>query len=641
MGEKAIKEKMRKGSKAVKGIFESKLIAALFGLLWFSIMGVAATLAVGADLWALLFAIVLVIAMILNLIVGALSGKKIVVASVVLALVSFIICVRPWFHGLAMFFYVNPGVWEVLLVPAIVCVAVHLIYRSKIKKVEKRENAEKGGAESWKVRELRSGRNWITVITAIIALVASAIVVGLFQGAYSQCYLAANLEAHEINQLTEMDPSYVRVTPMIAANRYVKDACQYPRYTPAYGDIAIVEGVPCWTYAVVPDGLINVYVLKNKGAMYVNMSTSVKNTSIIEKDLSVGLGMQIQDDIYWRIYSEKYWIDCEDPYIVPYENELYIVVPYKTYEYHFAFPTFYTVPKWGGVILVNSDGELTWLTPEEAREHPALSEQKLFPESLARYHVDSFRFWKAKESYWDAITNVWFYYENELEITDVSGQGNEQPFLIKTTEGLEWFISTEPHGEAHGIYRVYMVDARTGDIQFVKYSGEEIGPVKACDYARKAEPQVDWYDSESESGRFIPVEPIPIVVENKLWWEVRIVPKDGSGIAYVAFVDTITGQVVECGTDEEINTFLKTPPTEEEDKVVLVSTLIDKDEYVIGGNTRWILTLGTADGQVDVLVKAEMFDHTAISTIMDLTEGDNVTVTINPDYEVIDIGLKN
>ncbi|GAI07971.1 unnamed protein product, partial [marine sediment metagenome] len=85
---------------------------------------------------------------------------------------------------------------------------------------------------------------------------------------------------------------------------------------------------------------------------------------IIEKDLSVGLGMQIQDEIYWRIYSEKYWIDCEDPYIVPHENELYIVVPYKTYEYHFAFPTFYTVPKWGGVVLVNSDGELTWLTPE-------------------------------------------------------------------------------------------------------------------------------------------------------------------------------------------------------------------------------------------------------------------------------------
>ena len=230
MGEEQTREKMGSTiSKAVKGIFESKLIAALFGLLWFSIMGVAATLAVGADLWALLFAIVLVIAMILNLIVGALSGKKIVVASVVLVLVSFIICVRPWFHGLAMFFYVNPGIWEVLLVPAIVCVAVHLIYRSKIKKVEKRENAEKGGVESWKVRELRSGRNWITVIAAIIALVASAIVVGLFQGAYSQCYLAANLEAHEINQLTEMDPSYVRVTPMIAANRYVTDACQYPR----------------------------------------------------------------------------------------------------------------------------------------------------------------------------------------------------------------------------------------------------------------------------------------------------------------------------------------------------------------------------------------------------------------------------
>jgi len=137
----------------------------------------------------------------------------------------------------------------------------------------------------------------------------------------------------------------------------------------------------------------------------------------------------------------------------------------------------------------------------------------------------------------------------------VPGQQNEQPFLVVTKEadgpGMKWFIACEPFGEAHGIYNTFLIDARTGEFQFNEQPKAEalIGPVKACDYVRKSNPIVDW-------DRMIPVEPIPAVSGGKLYWEVRIIPDDGSGVAYTAFVDSETSDVTELHTDKAIVEFI-------------------------------------------------------------------------------------
>jgi len=54
----------------------------------------------------------------------------------------------------------------------------------------------------------------------------------------------------------------------------------------------------------------------------------------------------------------------------------------------------------------------------------------------------------------------------------------------------------------------------------------------------------------------IPVEPIPAVSNGKVYWEVRVIPNDGSGIAYTAFVESETSDVTELHTDKAIVEFI-------------------------------------------------------------------------------------
>ena len=54
--------------------------------------------------------------------------------------------------------------------------------------------------------------------------------------------------------------------------------------------------------------------------------------------------------------------------------------------------------------------------------------------------------------------------------------------------------------------------------------------MRAVDYVKQAMPKVDWQT-------MMAVEPIPVIVNGTLYWQVRIIPSDASGIAYVAMVN--------------------------------------------------------------------------------------------------------
>ncbi len=431
---------------------------------------------------------------------------------------------RPIWHWLFMAIYIFPSLWESLIVAVVVAGVSYVFWRSR-KDLEAREKA-------------------VGVFVAV--LVISLVILSVFAVMYPQCYLSENLRTSKITELPDIDPSAVRIMPRAVAERYARDALQYPQFKLGTGDISFLGKTPHWVYGLIPnpDGVVNFFVLKDKGAVYVDMTTSRKNTKIVEKEMQIGEGMGITDWYKWELYNRKYWVDYEDPYFVFFQGELYIVVPVVSYEYYWRFPTFYTVPQWQGVALINSEGDVEFLTPEQAREHPVLKNQKLYPERLARYYVDSFR-------YIHGIINTWFYHKDELQIADVPGQQNEQPFLVVTKEGMKWLIACEPFGkETHGIFRIYLLDAQTGEIQFYEPPAALIGPVKACNYVRKANPTVDW-------NRMIPVEPIPVITNKSLYWHVRVIPNDASGIAYTAMVNAETGEVIELKTDESVKDFLK------------------------------------------------------------------------------------
>ncbi len=476
------------------------------------------------------------------------SGTQLAAIISVIILAILVWFTRPLWHWFFMFAYVNPSFWMSI----ILAIVISGIYYHR-----KRD-------------DLYVGANTIGVGIAVVVI--GWCIFGPFQVMYPQCYLAENLEMTEITELPNVIPETVRVMPYAVSERYAKDALQYPRYRLGTGDITFINQTPCWAYPLIPDGFINYFKLKDKGAVYVDMTTSAKNTRIIEQDMQMGEGMGITDWYRWKLYKEKYWVNYEDPYFILSNQNLYIAVPIVSYEYHWRFPTLYTVPKWSGIALIDHMGNIEFLTPEQAQKHHVLKDQKLFPERLSRYYINSLR-------YENGIINRLFYHYEQLEIAEVYGQQNEQPFLIMTEEGMKWFIACEPYGEAHGIFRVYMIDARTGDIQFYERPKAEalIGPVKACDYLRKSNPIVDW-------SRFVPVEPIPVIDNHKLYWHIRVIPEDASGVSYTAMVDAQTADVFELKTDTAIKRFIQEgyeneyePVEEKEGEGVVAIIIIQED----------------------------------------------------------------
>jgi len=467
-------------------------------------------------------------------------------------------------------------------------------------------------------------------IIFIFSLVISLIILSFFSG-YASCSIVEEYDVSEIFELPEMDQDYLRITPKKVAYRYMSDASQYPRHKPFYPcDLILINGTPYWSTVLSPDGIFNYYNIKDVGSIFIDMSTMDKKVEIKEQSLETSPGIGLKDNDVWRILTEhKYYINLERPMIFLHENSTYIMRPYIEYEHKFTFPLWYTIPKWGGVFLIDEKGNIQDLSPEEARESEILKGQKLFPEKLATFYVESQNYWKAKtEGFLSAILNLIFDHDKQIEITDVSNQGNEQPFLINTNSGLKWTISVEPFGNAHGIYRIYMLDARTGIIEYMQFSGKEIGPVRACDYVRKDNPIVDW-------DRFDVIEPIPVLPNGELYWEIRVSSNDGSGISYVAFVHPITGNVIRCESDVQVRDFIYllniTASTKE--NATINGVIFTIETFIYDGYTNWVIQLENKSGFYNANSKDLTYSDCSILTLKKV--GDNIsfiTKTENQQY---------
>jgi hypothetical protein len=528
--------------------------------------------------------------------VFGINSNKLFLLIHIIELIIFILLPRPWFQPLVMFFYLRPAIIEIFFIALLIAVIAALYFR-QIKQ-----------------------KQYLFIAAGIFLfiLIFLGIIFATFTSAYTESHLARHLDITEIPVLPEMDTSFMRITPMKVANRYATDATQYPRHTPSKPpDIVQINDKPHWAYVLSPDGLVNYYDIKPIGALFVDMTTTRKELDITEQTLQYAQDIGIEDDIYWQIHLRKYFIDAERTLVLQHEGDLYLAVPYIEFDMHFEFPIWYQVPRWGGIFLVDKDGTFEDLTPEEARIHDVLQNQKLFPEKLVLTYINSQKYWKAQNgSYIDALFNVWFHHEGEIEITDISNQGNQQPFLMNTLDGLKWIVSVEPYGQAHGIFSIYLLDARSGEIEMKRYSGEEIGPVKAGDYTRKNHPEVDW-------SQFQTIEPIPVTPNGDLYWEVRVTPYDGSGISYIAFVDPISGDVVECRTDSEVTAFIEglKPPNTNTTNQTIIGQLLDIDSYIQNGNTRWILNINN----IILFARAEDLNQTTIQRILNLELNDTIT----------------
>ena len=446
----------------------------------------------------------------------AVAGAAVVSALVLLVLAWYF---RPWLHTAVYGVYTTP------VIPLAAAVGLVL-----------------AGVARRRLGPFVSGQ--IGVFVFVVVLVLSVSVTGLLAG---EALGKATMEsAGTAESLSETDPGKPRVVTKAVASRYASNTLNFPQYRIEGGDITVRDGTPYWSYALAPDGTFNYYTKRQHGTVLVDMTRQNAEVDTVVGDLEKGVGPAFYNNYQFAMLKQaNYLVEYDDPFMVVHEGDQHIAVPYTKPEFHWL-PLPYTTPEWGGVVLIDSDGTIEDLSPTEAREHPVLQDQKLYPFELTRERV-------AATKYRNGIVNTFTSHEDEIEVAPVPGEGNDQPFLVFTEGGPEYVVAVEPYGQAQGLKEVWTVDARTGEYEIYSPSQSLFGARKATDYVRQAARTTDW-------NRFRPSEPIPVVIDGQLYWQVRVVPSDSSGIAYTAFVNARSTDVHEVSTTAEVAAFLRGGP---------------------------------------------------------------------------------
>lgn len=455
-----------------------------------------------------------------------------------IVLLLFLWYFRTWFHGLVMLFYTYPAIPEAL-------VLWYLLHRL-LARSPKRWSFWLDNGKGNKRRVSFAWTVWILSPLLLVFLLVAG--VGLANVARS-VHLAQTLEYKKIDRLPDAREN-LRLMPLEVAYRYGRDSLQLSQYKLGQENIALINGKLSWMYPLVPDGLIITFTKPNAGILYLDATTQEKNSQIVSDSLKIGDVMQITDNLWWNLYRQRYFVTTESPFYLPVDGKVYTVTPAISYSFHVRWGIFYTVPEFAGVYLVSSDGKIEFLTPGLAQKHPLLAGNRLFPDQLARTYIEAYEYHKG-------VLNRFFVHEDQIDLEDVA-QANPQPFLMITAAGPKWFFSCEPYGESHGIFKIFLVDAVSGEIDLYELPQSQTltGPIRAMDYIRRSNPIVDW-------SRFRLVEPLPFISKGVLYWKVAVIPNDSAGIAFQAFLDSRNNEVVQTKTDQDIYRFVagETLPT--------------------------------------------------------------------------------
>jgi len=428
-----------------------------------------------------------------------------IISLIILALLVYLF--RPWFHGLIIAFYTKPDLllFIIFLIPSVI------LFKHK--------------------------KHSIASIFLVLAVISFLILP--FSAIIEQRYIVNENVYNKIDELP--DTTDIRILPKAVAFRYLEDSLQKSRERVGGVNIVNVDTEIFWMAPRVPDGTILYLTQKVNGLITADASKTDRTTKMITKELKIGEDIGIFDNIYWNLYKKKYFIDLGDIYYI-YKND-YILTVAPVISYKFKFPVM--IPYYAGVFVVDEEGKIDYYTPEQVKKIEEFKNNRAYPEELARLYVDSYK-------YNLGILNTFFMHKDQIEISDVYGQENRQPFLMSTKDGLKWVIATEPYGESYGVFKIFLVDALTGRIDMLELNEDQTltGPVRVVSYVKKKFPTIDWSTTSI-------IEPRPFVIKGKLYWMLSITPNDFAGIAYTVFVNSENNEIIPFEDDKGVYDFVK------------------------------------------------------------------------------------
>jgi hypothetical protein len=397
-------------------------------------------------------------------------------------------------------------------------------------------------------------------VLLIVFIVFSLIFFPIMGGAYtkSAVYNEINTQAVEIDSLP--DTTSVRYLPMEVAEYYADN--QLSRSEVKIWDIQpiIMNDSVVWSSALSPDGSIRKLTRAVEGVAIVKDDGKLV---FYNNDWWTGPGMYIQDNIAWKLYMEEYWCSFDNPYYLQDGDEWVLVVPFVSYR--FEWPV--QVPYWGGVAIARANGELNIYTPEEAMALDFTQGHRLFPEKLALTYADSY-------AYSGGIGNKFFIHQDQIQIPKISNSSNQMPYLIPTDEGPQWLITAEPHGEAYAIYKVFLIDAHSGQIKVynVPEGSTLIGPNRVLEYIKQAYPEYKW-------GSIVAVEPRPVVKDGHLYWMMTITTQKHGGVVLTVLVDAENPEVTYgFETKDGVMKFISDGYVPEKEQPIIPVTNISSDD---------------------------------------------------------------
>ncbi|MFB6183059.1 MAG: hypothetical protein ABEI96_00755 [Haloarculaceae archaeon] len=393
----------------------------------------------------------------------------------------------------------------------------------------------------------------VLLLVAVGVFVVLGLVVGpVASGVYAHSQVADRMQrdATQLDTLPNTSQRNVRVLPRSVSDNYAQSSMQYPQYRLTESDITYRNGTYTWSHGLVPDNFLVSLFGHQRGAMYVDMTTTRKSVSLEDTEYRYGRGQRFFDAYAYRsvLHAPLKLHDWETTFNAQADGTSYIAHSTTAYRWRFrAFPLpqLYAVPHHASVEVMRPNGHIRSLSPQEAATSPLLRGQNVYPYHLARFKVESMQ-------YVHGVLNKWFWKEDVLAVADLPEAGNQWPLVVPTAgrePELTYFVATEPAGSGNGVYEVWTFDGQTGAAGVQRYSEAQIGPQKAVDFVARR-PQVNRLSNADA------VAPVPIVRDGTLYWHVKVVSKSRSGVVYTAFVNAESGDVTVLDGTKPIYAFL-------------------------------------------------------------------------------------
>lgn len=531
------------------------------------------------------------------------SAKKFAMKLVaLLVLIGIVYMWRPLFHGIIYRTMYSPGFAILFGITGIAALILYFLPTL--------------GDDSF---ESASNKGMVLGVVFVIALVL-AMVAGLYAGMVAERTLAQDTMENsiEIDEFPEVNEENARVVTRDVSDVQTRGSVSYRTHRLGDSDIArMPDGSLAWSYALEPEGLRNAMYAHQRGVVMSDM-TSIdqrQTHTVDDQEFAIGEGMTVQlglppehRGVGWNLLKSDYMSQYNDDAVeFIYEDEAYMAYPKTGHEWHWGSDTSWmphTTPTWDGVALVHQDGTIEHLDPEEAREHPVLQGQRLYPLDVTKAEMGSL-------GYRGGIVNqmgIIGEHRDEVEIADMpSGAGNEQPFVIDLAgEQMSYVTAMEPYGEdTRGLDEVWFADARTGEYQYFGTGGETLtGPERAMGIVRSEDTQTGWGED------FTVVEPIPVTIDDELWWHSKVVPTDNTDISRNVFVNAHTGDAVEVHNDAALQDFIAGE---------------DPDEVVDVGEGEEAVTEPSDDPDVDYYIVIYDEDDNEIERI-EIGDGEYITI---------------